>query len=511
MRKRWINPVICFFLVMVCCTGCQKEDETRFPITMMMEQFPDTEASSDSRWLAALEEYTDTKLQFTMVPTLEYAAQTERLMRNDGLPMVTAFNKTLMDQETFYAYIRAGGFWELDEYLEDYPELKAFIGDEVWESSRIQGHIYGIPRLRIRPRYAAYYRADWAGKLGIDPPHTLDEIYEMLKAFTEQDPDGNGEADTIGLVDSWQNWRTREWNGIQTVTTALGGPNGWEYRGDEETMVPDFGTEAYVRTLTWFQTLYQQGYLEDTFAFLTPVQRQELFIQGRAGMIFGVIDDAPGLEDQMRKLNPEAKVQVLPLIRVEGQEYRVNSTEGHNGLILFNRIGEGAVKTEEELRRVLEFYNSLCSEDGQNLLLFGKEGVYHTVEEDGDRRLIYDEGFNQSLLSKAAGSGSQIMPLPIYVRTAGDTPLQSEVYDCIEEREPWLIQNDSNGLYSETYLIYGDVLNKKIQKASIRYIMGEITESDYWKEYQEWYDQGGEQVIKEYTLEYQERWKPQKK
>lgn len=495
----WTVLAICF------CTGCKQEEETRFPITMMMEQFSEMEASPGGVWLEELEKYTDTDLQFQMVPTLEYVAQTERLIRSDGLPMVIAFNKTIMDKEAFYAYVRAGGFWELDDYLDDYPALKEFVGDEIWEGSRIHGHIYGIPRLRIRPRYAAYYRADWAEKLGIKPPQTLDEIYEMLKAFTEQDPDGNGIADTVGLVDSWQQWRTREWNGIQNVTTALGGPNGWEYDEEEAAMVPDFATEEYMEAMNWFKSLYQAGYLENTFSFLTPVQRQELFIQGRAGMIFGVIDDAPQMEDEMRELNPKAKVAILPLIRAEGREYRVNSTEGHNGLVMFNRIGSGAIKSEEELRRVLEFYNSLCEEEGQDLLLFGKEGKYHVVEPDGQKRLLCEEGHNKSILAEETGSYYQIMPLPAYTRTAGDSFLQQEVYDQIEEREQWLVLNDALGLYSETYSMLSDTLNRRIKKASMRYMMGEITETDYWKEYKGWYEEGGKKVIEEYTRQYLDR------
>lgn len=488
-------------LVTVWCGGCAAQQE-RLTITMMTEQFTANENTDGGHWLKKIEQYTDSDLQVQMIPTLEYASQTERMIRNDSLPMVVTANETVLNKEVFYAYLKSGGFWQLDEYLDDYPELKSFIGKENWEDSRIQGRIYGIPRLRIRPRYAACYREDWAKSLGIDPPETLDEIYGMLKAFAFYDPDGNGINDTAGLADSWLKWGSREWNGIQTVTTALGGPKGWEYREKEETMVPDFASEEYLQTLTWFRRLYEEGILDHTFSFLTPIQRNEYFVQGRAGMIFCVIDDIPGLEDEMRQINPDAKLAILPLIREEGQEYRVSSTAGYNGLILFNRLGNGAIKSEEELRNILSFYNQMCGKEGQELLLFGSEGEYYTVEDNGEKRLIYEEGNNKSVLSAVAGSYIQLMPLPVYVRTAGDSPLQREVYNRIEEREDWLVKDDSYGLYSETYAALSDELNRIIQKASIRYIMGEITETDYWQEYQAWYDRGGRQVIEEYTKGY---------
>ena len=506
MRGKCYQNLIIILSVLI-LSACGGEDSVPepFAVTMMMEQFPMQEAMGGGTWLKAIEQETDTKLQFEMIPTLEYVSQVERMIRNDRLPMVMVANQTVLEKEVFHVYLNAGGFWQLDDYLDDYPALKAFVGAEVWENSKIQGHIYGIPRLRIRPRNGAYYRADWAETLGIPPPETLDEIYEMLKAFTEQDPDGNGLDDTVGLANCWQNPGNRGWNGVQTITTALGGPNGWEYSERDGVMIPDFATEQYLEMLTWFRKLYQEGVMEDNFSFLTAVQRQERFTQGNVGMIFGVIEDAAELEDQIRRVDPAAKVALLPMIRAAGTDYRVNSTKGYNGLIMFNCLGDGAVRSEAELRRILEFYNMLCTEKGQELLVFGREGEHHVVEADGEKHLLYESGNNISILTAQAGSYIQIMPTPAYTRTAGDSELQRDIYDCIETREQWLVWDDTDALYSGTYLVLGDVLNRKIQKAGVRYILGEITGEDYRKAYEDWYDSGGKQVIEEYTAEYQ-RW-----
>ncbi len=40
----------------------------------------------------------------------------------------------------------------------------------------------------------------WLDKLGLEVPETTDQFYEMLKAFKEQDPNGNGKADEIPLA-----------------------------------------------------------------------------------------------------------------------------------------------------------------------------------------------------------------------------------------------------------------------------------------------------------------------
>ena len=41
-------------------------------------------------------------------------------------------------------------------------------------------------------------RKDWLDKLGLKVPKTIDEYFNVMKAFTEKDPDGNGKADTYG-------------------------------------------------------------------------------------------------------------------------------------------------------------------------------------------------------------------------------------------------------------------------------------------------------------------------
>lgn len=43
-------------------------------------------------------------------------------------------------------------------------------------------------------------RQDWLDNLGLEAPTTIDEFEEVIRAFTEDDPDGNGEKDTYGFT-----------------------------------------------------------------------------------------------------------------------------------------------------------------------------------------------------------------------------------------------------------------------------------------------------------------------
>lgn len=66
--------------------------------------------------------------------------------------------------------------------------------------STVNGVCYGLdqPGTIVRNE-GVIIRQDWLDKLGLSVPKTTDEFFEVMKAFTFKDPDGNGKNDTYGL------------------------------------------------------------------------------------------------------------------------------------------------------------------------------------------------------------------------------------------------------------------------------------------------------------------------
>ncbi|KFK96407.1 MULTISPECIES: sugar ABC transporter substrate-binding protein [unclassified Serratia (in: enterobacteria)] len=68
-----------------------------------------------------------------------------------------------------------------------------------WQSTRYtDGKYYGVPT--SAQTFALFVRKDWREKLGMPPPKTWEDVAKLAKAFTTQDPDGNGKADTYGFI-----------------------------------------------------------------------------------------------------------------------------------------------------------------------------------------------------------------------------------------------------------------------------------------------------------------------
>ena len=87
----------------------------------------------------------------------------------------------------------------------------------------VDGKVYSLYQGRPLSRQGLIYRKDWADNLGLSAPKTVDEFYEMARAFSEDDPDGNGKNDTIGLTD-----RSDLIFGVfKTIASWHGTPNNW--------------------------------------------------------------------------------------------------------------------------------------------------------------------------------------------------------------------------------------------------------------------------------------------
>lgn len=103
---------------------------------------------------------------------------------------------------TYYSgYAEEGALWDMSETWEN-SELKnsgRVTGEDVVDNMRINGHLYGMPITR-GGGCITYVKKAWLDNCGLDVPTNYEEYMNMLKAFTEGDPDGNGvNGDTYGV------------------------------------------------------------------------------------------------------------------------------------------------------------------------------------------------------------------------------------------------------------------------------------------------------------------------
>jgi putative aldouronate transport system substrate-binding protein len=118
-------------------------------------------------------------------------------------------------------YGQAGIIIPLDEYYENLGQAfyarcaEAGLDPELDVLRRVRspdGKIYGAPFydwhipnvLSLR----AWINKTWLDRLGLDVPKTSEDLIEVLKAFRDNDPNGNGKADEIPMIGFEEGWHS---------------------------------------------------------------------------------------------------------------------------------------------------------------------------------------------------------------------------------------------------------------------------------------------------------------
>ena len=113
-----------------------------------------------------------------------------------------------VNAEQYRALLKYDLIQPIGKYYENYAsdKLKSYIesGGEALQKviCNEDGEMMAIPAPNITAGGVneMWIRQDWLDNLGLEVPRTWDEMATVAEAFVTQDPDGNGEADTIGIL-----------------------------------------------------------------------------------------------------------------------------------------------------------------------------------------------------------------------------------------------------------------------------------------------------------------------
>lgn len=169
------------------------------------------------------------------------------------------------------------------------PQVKDFYATtngKALEKAMIDGKLMAIPN--IVPQgdapYFLWVRKDWLDKLGLQEPHSIDEVAAVAKAFMEKDPDGNGKADTVGLPGSPIDLVYGD-NGFASIFSYYGAyPDYWMKDKDGKASYGSIQPQvkdALAKLREW----YAAGIIDKEFALRK--EAFELATGGKAGMFFG--------------------------------------------------------------------------------------------------------------------------------------------------------------------------------------------------------------------------------
>ena len=227
-----------------------------------------------TRWL---EEQTGLNLEFTQFPDSKTAGTQVALMiaSNERLPdillRIPAISKQQGEQ-----YGQDGYFAPLTEYFEKYAYYIRQSFDECYDGDpepykltlhRCAGAdnqpIYVFPFVRREalsdPRLQGWINQEWLDKLGLKMPETIDELYDVLVAFRDRDPNGNGKKDEIPIIgkatDSYSPTDPLNW----IINAYIYYQNNVHFIAEGREITAPYHTDEYRQALCFINKLYREG------------------------------------------------------------------------------------------------------------------------------------------------------------------------------------------------------------------------------------------------------------
>ncbi|MFD0681279.1 MULTISPECIES: extracellular solute-binding protein [unclassified Paenibacillus] len=464
-------------------TGNSSAPEAKGPLnlsimTLMYAEPP----KADSEVQKKIEEYTNTKLDISWVPNSSYKEKVNVTIASGELPraLLVQNNK----DSNILSAVRAGVFWEVGPYLNDYPNL-AKMNKTVFDNIKVDGKIYGLYRARDLSTSGIIFRSDWLKNVGLSEPKTVDDLYNMLKAFTLNDPDKNGKADTVGLTEE------KEMPGFLVVASYMGAPNGFEVKDGK--MSPDFLSPEYFEAMKFYKKLYDEKLIKQDFPVLNTQQKKDDINQGKAGAVISNMIDGASYQASLTKSFPGADVDVVSRITGPKGE-RTPGGLGYNSVFMFPK---SSVKTEAELKQILGFYDKMSDQKMLDLLGWGIEGRHYKLE-DGKPVFI-----DQKLQDTEVGSSYLQLQVAKYTaKTTGkETPLMEKYGKMIKDNESIAVGNPTNPLVSETQTTKGSELKPIIDDARTKFILGKLDEAGWKQAIEQWRKAGGDKVIEEFNVQ----------
>lgn len=285
--------------------------------------------------------------------------------------------------------IEAGVLVPIDEYWDNYPNIKNYLSEQDWNRVRsADGHIYLIPQFGIvkgeEMATEHWDEAFWIQKkvliwANFPQIKTMDQYFDLIEDYLEAHPKTADGQDTVGFSMSSEDWR---YFGIENPPLFLTGyPNDGACIVDPETVTAiDYNTipEAY-DYYKKMNEVFNRGLVHPETYTMAYDQYISLLSTGR---VLGTLDQAWNFTTAVQALEAQGKFEdtYVPLpITIDGQRrdrwHSLSALDVSNGLSITTSC--------KDIEGALQFINDLLDDEITKMIYWGEEGVDYMVDGDG--------------------------------------------------------------------------------------------------------------------------------
>lgn len=507
MKKKLL--VLCAFMLSVgSVIGCSKPDagasttsnqqenkaggandiSEKLTITWMARSFQGGGWPDDHPMIRELNQKFNVDLKMQWIPAANYKEKLNVLAASNDFPDIF-----LVLHPEFNKWKKQGLFLDVKPLLKDYPNL-AKIPQDTLTRLNPQGKILGLPYYLTEARDSLSVREDWLKKLGLSAPKTLDEFYEVAKAFATQDPDGNGKNDTVGFS-LYTDTTSNIFREVEFIMGGFGLANEWK-EVDGKLVPYQTQVEEWKNFLTFMNKAYNEGVLDKDFAVNKIRAVVEKFEGNKVGFAYLNPNEWNTHVNNVTKLVPTAIPTAI--------DPPVGPT-GKTGTLTLPVLDKNVINAKidpKKQQRIMMILDYFLSPEGSDFIKHGIEGVhYKKISNDKYEKLDAANKDRQDLLNNWV-----FRPFDPSIKFyKWEDPAQhKKILQMFENNEKHKWANPASGFDSETMNRSGANLNIKFMETVNKIIMGREPISAIEKASADWLAGGGNKIIEEINKVYKE-------
>ena len=315
MTQRILSLALAALMLLALPAFASAETAEPVEITAVLQINPEV-VLENNPVIQYIEERLGIRLLIEAPPLSSYGDRVKMLVSTGDMPDLVHYGADIAAKE----WAEDGLLLDLTDLIDQYPNIAANHTKEQLGDCEFlaDGRIYGLPRANSYDKWGFLINKAWLDKVGKEAPATVEEYIEVCRAFTLEDPDGNGKDDTFGA--SFGANQTSMDSGI------------WHLRNDYLSMAysisswhhgtPDADGSARLRALKsgyadyikLLRSLYEEGIIDREFVTHKADEDVEKFAQGRVGIVGASESNFTSNILEKYSLNPDDYVFCKPLV-----------------------------------------------------------------------------------------------------------------------------------------------------------------------------------------------------
>lgn len=267
--------------------------EEPIELTVMVPTQTNVQDITTNEFTTWYQDKTNIKINWIVVPQESLTEKVNISLSSGDMPDIYLSCNITQTQQQVYGM--QGAFVPLNDCINTYGSVFKEIESQVPGLEEIMtmsdGNIYALPYIEkcvhCENSSKLWVNRNWLEKLNIEPPATVDEFEEMLRAFKEQDPNGNGIADEIPLLTFEGGWHSDALGGWLTNPFVYTAPdNKYTYLNDG-TVEFSYMQDGWKDAMKWLNGLYQEGLYYDQSLIINPEQAKRVGASGDGVQVVG--------------------------------------------------------------------------------------------------------------------------------------------------------------------------------------------------------------------------------